>query len=77
MLSELKSVEGDTLKEVWPGAAVELVPAWRKDVRSASRAGIAVLIHPTISYTVCHIINEKEEAVNGIIQVITIVIQGA
>lgn len=62
--------------EVWPGAAVELVPALRKNVRSAPRAGIAVLIHPRISYTVSHIINEKEEVANGIIQAITMVLQG-
>lgn len=64
------------MREAWPGAAAEVVPAWRKDTRSAPRAGIAMLIHPELEYNVRHVFNERDRESNGVIQAMKITIRG-
>lgn len=51
---------------------VEVVPSWRKDFRSAPRAGIAMLMRPGLQYYVRQIRNERKERSNGLFEVIEV-----
>lgn len=51
---------------------MELIASWRKDVTSAPRAGLAILIRPGLTYNVSHVYNEHDAHSNSVIQALTL-----
>lgn len=51
VLSEQRSMGMKWLEDVWSGAKVEVLPSARRDIRSAPRAGVAVMnrIEPDVT----------------------------
>lgn len=46
VLTELKALSTEVFRESWPRESVEVVPSSRKNVESAPRAGLAVVMRP-------------------------------
>lgn len=76
IMSQLKANTVEVVMGEWPGAQLEYIPARRKDLVSAPRAGLAMLIHPDIAYYVGHVYNVRSTKSNGIIQAIKVALHG-
>lgn len=72
VLSELKAMGLSGLGKAWPGAKMKAVPAARKDIRSAPRSGIAMMIRPGLKGYVRPVRNEMERESNSVIQLIMV-----
>lgn len=74
ILNETKSMNMLSIKEMWPRATVETIPAVQNSWGAAPRAGVAMLIKWSLKHAVTHIYNEWEET-NWLIRAITIDIE--
>lgn len=64
------------LREVWPGANIEEVPAVRRGWFTAPRVVFAFAIQPTVEYAITDIQHEREEGNNGMKQAVKVRLAG-
>lgn len=76
ILTELKKSSLTDITSLWPGAKFEAIPSIRKGVRFAPRAGPAMLIRDGVTHIIHFVRNEIEAETNGVLQMLTVEIQG-
>lgn len=72
VVNEANAVSKQILREVWPGAEIEELPAVKKGWNSAPRAGVDIAVQPGLNCVVRAVYNEHEEVNNKIVQAITV-----
>lgn len=75
-MSELKSTEMEVLQESMPSDGIEDVPALRKTVTAVPRAGTAIKNRPGLIYSASHSYNDREASEKGVIEGISINLEG-
>lgn len=65
VINEMKTTSIKAIQEAWPGAAIEEIPALRREWGGAPRAGIAIAIQPGIRYALKLVFNEEDEETNS------------
>lgn len=68
VLSELTVLSMETVPEPWHGASIEATLPSRKNVRSAFRAAMAVILRSGLQYNVFHVYLEQDSTTNSVLQ---------
>lgn len=72
-LNENKTMNIEGIRDAWPGAGLEEIPAARKERGTEPREKIAVVIQPgVVNYADSQIYNERDVLTNGMVQDLTI-----
>lgn len=67
VLTERKNTSLLRRRRVWPGAKLEAIPSKRKEVRSAPRDGLAILVGPGLKYYVQFVRDDIEDETNDMV----------
>lgn len=72
VLSELKALSVGTIRELWPGVNIEAILLSRKNVRSAPRVGMAVVIRLGLQYNLLHVYHKQDKTTNSVLQALSV-----